>query len=74
MQYSPSPDGLAQVFIIERNSLVMMTIAMVLGDNIFAGHGMKKRLTTAVENGESGKNFLVFGYYVDDPEKIQLLS
>ena len=39
--------------------------AMVLGDNIFAGHGLKKRLKAAVENAESRKGATVFGYYVD---------
>ena len=42
---------------------------MVLGDNIFAGHGLKKRLKAAVENAETGKGATVFGYYVDDPER-----
>ena len=42
---------------------------MVLGDNIFAGHGLNKRLRAAVENAESGKGATVFGYYVDDPER-----
>lgn len=47
---------------------------MVLGDNIFAGHGLKKRLETAVHNAESGKGATVFGYYVDDPERLVLSS
>ena len=49
----PSPDGLAQVFIIG---------ADFIGDNIFAGHGLKKRLQEAVQNAESGKSATVFGY------------
>lgn len=44
------------------------TIAMVLGDNIFARHGLKKRLRMAGENAEIGKGATIFGYYVDDPE------
>ena len=44
---------------------------MVLGDNIFAGHGLKKRLKAAVENAENGKGATVFGYYVDDPERFR---
>lgn len=47
---------------------------MVLGDNIFAGHGLKKRLRAAVENAESGKGATVFGYYVDDPERFGIVE
>ena len=47
---------------------------MVLGDNIFAGHGLKKRLKAAVENAESGKGATVFGYYVDDPERFGIVE
>lgn len=65
----PSPDGLAQAFIIGED-----TVAMVLGDNIFAGHGLKKRLKAAVENAESGKSATVFGYYVDDPERFSIVE
>ena len=65
----PSPDGLAQAFIIGEEFIGDDTVAMVLGDNIFAGHGLKKRLKAAVENAESGKGATVFGYYVDDPER-----
>ena len=65
----PSPDGLAQAFIIGEEFIGNDTVAMVLGDNIFAGHGLKKRLKAAVKNAESGEGATVFGYYVDDPEK-----
>ena len=47
---------------------------MVLGDNIFAGHGMKKRLEAAVKNAETGKGATVFGYYVDDPERFGIVE
>ena len=47
---------------------------MVLGDNIFAGHGLKKRLKAAVANAESGKGATVFGYYVDDPERFGIVE
>ena len=50
------------------------TVAMVLGDNIFAGHGLKKRLKAAVENASSGKGATVFGYYVDDPERFGIVE
>ena len=70
----PSPDGLAQAFIIGEDFIGEDTVAMVLGDNIFAGHGLKKRLRAAVENAESGKGATVFGYYVDDPERFGIVE
>ena len=70
----PSPDGLAQAFIIGEEFIGNDTVAMVLGDNIFAGHGLKKRLRAAVENAESGKGATVFGYYVDDPERFGIVE
>ncbi|MCD8231859.1 MAG: glucose-1-phosphate thymidylyltransferase RfbA [Clostridiales bacterium] len=70
----PSPDGLAQAFIIGENFIGSDTVAMVLGDNIFAGHGLKKRLMAAVENAETDKGATVFGYYVDDPERFGIVE
>ena len=70
----PSPDGLAQAFIIGADFIGNDCVAMVLGDNIFAGHGLKKRLVNAVENAESGKGATVFGYYVDDPERFGIVE
>lgn len=70
----PSPDGLAQAFIIGEKFVGDDTVAMVLGDNIFAGHGLKKRLRAAVENAQSGKGATVFGYYVDDPERFGIVE
>ena len=70
----PSPDGLAQAFIIGAEFIGNDTVAMVLGDNIFAGHGLKKRLKAAVSNAESGKGATVFGYYVDDPERFGIVE
>ena len=70
----PSPDGLAQAFILGADFIGDDTVAMVLGDNIFAGHGLKKRLVTAVEKAESGKGATVFGYYVDDPERFGIVE
>ena len=70
----PSPDGLAQAFIIGADFIGDDTVAMVLGDNIFAGHGLKKRLKAAVANAESGKGATVFGYYVDDPERFGVVE
>ena len=70
----PSPDGLAQAFIIGADFIGNGTVAMVLGDNIFAGHGLNERLRTAVNNAESGKGATVFGYYVDDPERFGIVE
>ena len=70
----PSPDGLAQAFIIGEKFIGDDSVAMVLGDNIFAGHGLKKRLKVAVENAESGRGATVFGYYVDDPERFGIVE
>ena len=70
----PSPDGLAQAFIIGEEFIGEDSVAMVLGDNIFAGHGLKKRLRHAVEMAETGQGATVFGYYVDDPERFGIVE
>ena len=70
----PSPDGLAQAFIIGADFIGDDPVAMVLGDNIFAGHGLNKRLKAAVANAETGKGATVFGYYVDDPERFGIVE
>lgn len=70
----PSPDGLAQAFIIGADFIGDDTVAMVLGDNIFSGHGLKKRLRAAVERAESGLGATIFGYYVDDPERFGIVE
>ena len=70
----PSPDGLAQAFIIGEAFIGNDTVAMVLGDNIFAGHGLNERLKAAVRNAEEGKGATVFGYYVDDPERFGIVE
>lgn len=70
----PSPDGLAQAFIIGADFIGDDAVAMVLGDNIFAGHGLNKRLKAAVQNAVSGKGATVFGYYVDDPERFGIVE
>ena len=67
----PSPDGLAQAFIIGADFIGDDSVAMVLGDNIFHGHGLKKRLQAAAAK-ESGAT--VFGYYVDDPERFGIVE
>lgn len=70
----PSPDGLAQAFIIGADFIGEDSVAMILGDNIFSGHGLKKRLLAAVERAEKGHGATVFGYYVDDPERFGIVE
>lgn len=70
----PSPDGLAQAFIIGEEFLNGDCVAMALGDNIFSGHGLRKRLRAAVANAESGQGATIFGYYVDDPERFGIVE
>ena len=67
----PSPDGLAQAFIIGEEFIDGDSVAMVLGDNIFQGQGLRKRLRTAASK-ETGAT--VFGYYVDDPERFGIVE
>ena len=70
----PSPDGLAQAFIIGEEFIGKDCVAMILGDNIFSGHGLKKRLRTAARNARTGKGATIFGYYVDDPERFGIVE
>lgn len=70
----PSPDGLAQAFIIGADFIGNDSVAMVLGDNIFAGQGLNDRLKAAVKNAECGKGATVFGYYVDDPKRFGIVE
>ena len=69
----PSPDGLAQAFILGEEFIGSEPCAMVLGDNIFYGNGFSKSLRAAVANAESGRA-AVFGYYVPDPERFGVVA
>ena len=73
LQYKvqPSPDGLAQAFLLGEEFINGDSCAMVLGDNIFYGHGLRKRLRAAASK-DSGAT--VFGYYVDDPERFGVVE
>lgn len=73
LQYKvqPSPDGLAQAFLLGEEFINGDSCAMILGDNIFHGHGLAKRLKEAA-NKEVGAT--VFGYYVDDPERFGVVE
>ncbi len=70
----PSPDGLAQAFILGEEFIGDDCCAMVLGDNIFYGNGFSKILKAAVKNAEESRRASVFGYYVDDPERFGVVE
>lgn len=67
----PSPDGLAQAFLLGEEFIAGDSCAMVLGDNIFHGHGLARRLKVAASKE---KGATVFGYYVDDPERFGVVE
>ena len=70
----PSPDGLAQAFILGEEFLAGGPGAMVLGDNIFYGNGFGRLLRAAVKNAEEDGRATVFGYYVPDPERFGVVE
>ena len=70
----PSPDGLAQAFLIGREFIGDDACAMVLGDNIFYGNGFGKILRAATADAEQNKRATVFGYYVNDPERFGVVA
>ena len=70
----PSPDGLAQAFIIGEEFIDGDSCALVLGDNIFFGNGFSRQLREAVRNSEENGGATVFGYYVDDPERFGVVE
>lgn len=65
----PSPDGLAQAFIIGEDFIGGDDVCLVLGDNIFYGAGLKKMLKSSIETVEKESKAVIFGYYVEDPER-----
>ena len=75
LQYAvqPSPDGLAQAFMIGEEFIGDDVCAMVLGDNIFYGNGFSRILREAVANAEQGRA-TIFGYYVNDPERFGIVE
>ena len=70
----PSPDGLAQAFILGKEFLAGESGAMILGDNIFYGNGFRSMLRVAVKNAEENGRATVFGYYVNDPERFGVVT
>lgn len=69
----PSPDGLAQAFLLGEDFIGNDLCAMILGDNIFYGGGLRDKLKQAVENSNNGYA-TVFGYYVSDPERFGIME
>ena len=65
----PSPDGLAQAFILGEEFIGQESVSLILGDNIFFGHGLSGMLSSSVETVHSNNNAVVFGYAVRDPER-----
>ena len=65
----PSPDGLAQAFILGDTFIENEDICLILGDNIFYGNGLPQRLKDSVEIVKNNRDAVVFGYYVNDPER-----
>ena len=65
----PSPDGLAQAFILGENFIKGENVCLILGDNIFYGGNLRKKLHDTVTKVESNNNAVVFGYFVNDPER-----
>ena len=70
----PSPDGLAQAFLLGEEFIGDDACAMVLGDNIFYGNGFSRILRAAVKDAEENKRATVFGYYVNDPERFGVVE
>jgi len=65
----PSPDGLAQAFILGEEFIGQESVSLILGDNIFFGHGLSGMLSSSVETVHSNNDAVVFGYAVRDPER-----
>jgi len=70
----PSPDGLAQAFLLGEKFIGKDDVCLVLGDNIFYGHGLSQLLATSVKNAKEKNSATVFGYYVKDPERYGVAS
>lgn len=70
----PSPDGLAQAFLLGEEFIGGDACAMILGDNIFYGNGFSRILKNAVKNAQENGRATVFGYYVNDPERFGIVE
>jgi glucose-1-phosphate thymidylyltransferase len=70
----PSPDGLAQAFILGKDFISDDGVCLILGDNIYYGHGMTDMLSSAVSNVKDKNMTTIFGYHVDDPERYGVID
>jgi glucose-1-phosphate thymidylyltransferase len=70
----PSPDGLAQAFILGESFIERDDVCLILGDNVFYGGGLPKRLKASVQEVKNNQNAVVFGYYVNDPERYGIVN
>tara|TARA_B100000035_G_scaffold219475_1_gene188306 strand:- start:131 stop:1012 length:882 start_codon:yes stop_codon:yes gene_type:complete len=70
----PSPDGLAQAFILGRDFIADDNVSLILGDNIYYGHGMSKMISNAVHNVEEKNKASIFGYHVKEPKHYGVVS
>ena len=70
----PSPDGLAQAFVIGEGFIDGDSCALVLGDNIFYGNGLSRHLLAAAKSAQENKGGTIFGYYVEDPERFGVVE
>ena len=70
----PSPDGLAQAFILGENFIGDDSVSLILGDNIFFGHGLSNMLSNSVQTVQSKNDAVVFGYSVKDPQRYGVVS
>ena len=68
-QVQPSPNGLAQAFLIGENFIENENVCLILGDNVFYGGNLRKKLQNTVSEVESTNNAVIFGYFVNDPER-----
>jgi len=73
-EVQPSPDGLAQAFLLGKDFIDDDNVCLILGDNIYYGHGMTELLSNAVSNAKDKKIATVFGYHVKDPERYGVID
>ena len=70
----PRPDGLAQAFLLGESFIGQDHVCLILGDNVFYGDGLPKRLKNTVQKVNNNKNAVIFGYYVNDPERYGVVT
>ena len=73
-QIQPSPDGLAQAFLLGESFIGEDDVCLILGDNVFYGGGLPQKLKNSVQNVIINRNAVIFGYYVNDPERYGVIE